>query len=266
MANGNEVVEQPRRLETVELNSSDADLMLAVSPILTSGYYSESLSQSVSARLPREIRRQDNPPPTPQDPREEGVVIEAGMSFVMAPKSASHHNLHRPTPSYRRVGVSHHFRPLAAHTVTETHSSALSNAIHEFLSRTDHVMNEWKRLGKEDPGRSIQRSRSTTRSLCLPARKTTNYRSSSVSSRYTKSCYESGGTGARRVPSFHSVHSSGSKEDVDWHSAEDSEFFDIDDTNDEVSVSFILPATNRDAMNRSTQVGGLPQRHCHLSN
>ena len=129
--------------------------MLAMSPVLTSGYYSESLSQSVSSRLPRQLGRPCTPPPPfPRTPRDEGVVIEAGMSFILgstttATSFSSSQSARLKPPIQRRVGVRHHFKPMAAHTITDTRSSALSNAIHEFLDRSDHVASEWKQLGRD---------------------------------------------------------------------------------------------------------------------
>jgi len=120
--------------EPIPEDGSDASLTLALSPVLTSGFYSESLSSSVSSRC----RGRSTPPPTPPTPNDEGVVIQAGMTFVMDRKDSIRH---RPV-----TGIRHHFRPLAAHTADGTTSSALSNAIQEFLGRTDHVMNEWNQM------------------------------------------------------------------------------------------------------------------------
>lgn len=152
--------EPPKRhWEAVHRNVSESQLSLATSPVLTSGYYSEALSQSVSARLPPQVKRCPVAPPV--DVRDEGVVIEAGMSFLLGAKSAR-----RPAASVApKRRVEHHFRPVAAHTLNETHSSALTGAIKEFLARTDHVSNEWKRL--EDGGRAaaaggVRRVRSFT--------------------------------------------------------------------------------------------------------
>lgn len=64
------------------------------------------------------------------------VVFDAGMSFVIGVKNQA---------------VRQKFRPTAAHLHSSTASSTLSCKIKDFLRRTDHVMEEWKRLGKKDP-------------------------------------------------------------------------------------------------------------------
>lgn len=63
------------------------------------------------------------------------VVFDAGMSFVMGVKNQA---------------IRQQFKPKAAHLQSSTASSALSSKIKDFLCRTDHVMEEWKRLGKQD--------------------------------------------------------------------------------------------------------------------
>ena len=112
---------------------SDASLTLALSPVLTSGFYSESLSSSASSRF----RHRSTPPLLlrPRPTHDEGVVIQAGMTLVLDRK-----------PSIRQRGIRQHFRAQAAHATDGTTSSALSNAIQEFLGRTDHVMNEWNQI------------------------------------------------------------------------------------------------------------------------
>lgn len=63
------------------------------------------------------------------------VVFDAGMSFVMGVKNQA---------------VRQQFKPRAAHLQSSTASSALSSKIRDFLRKTDHVMEEWKRLGRKD--------------------------------------------------------------------------------------------------------------------
>jgi hypothetical protein len=112
--------------------------------------------------------------------------------------------------------------------MADTTSSLLTRAIRDFLGRTDHVMNEWKHLGKDGPG-GVQRSRSSTRSYVPP-----RYSSSESPS--------SGGAGGvnefvvvngpfSRVPSFQSVRSTA---DTDFGSCQDLNDYD------EVST-FIFP-------------------------
>lgn len=63
------------------------------------------------------------------------VVFDAGMSFVIGVKNQT---------------VRQKFKPRAAHLHSSTASSTLSCKIKDFLHRTDHMMEEWKRLGKKD--------------------------------------------------------------------------------------------------------------------
>jgi myosin-18 len=92
------------------------------------------------------------------------VVFDAGMSFVIGVKNQA---------------VRQQFKPRAAHLHSSTASSVLSSKIRNFLRKTDHVMEEWKRLGRKDtdmqslttlPGKNgedsyIGRSRSATNIL-----------------------------------------------------------------------------------------------------
>lgn len=92
------------------------------------------------------------------------VVFNAGMSFVMGVKNQA---------------VRQQFKARAAHLHSSTASSVLSSKIRNFLHKTDHVMEEWKRLGRKDtdmqslatlPGKNgedgyIGRSRSATNIL-----------------------------------------------------------------------------------------------------
>ena len=167
--------------------------------ILTTSSSFSSIS-SLSSRL-----RRSTPPPAPLSARDEGVVIEAGMTFVLGHKAV------RPLPS------AHHFRARPAHTMDNTGSSALSNAIKEFLGRTDHVMNEWNRtaVSSSSRQRNAQHKSYSTRSLS--------------EMRF------------RRTPSFHSVYSGGSRDgsrdgDFDWFdsSKDRSNFGSCHNLNDEV--------------------------------
>ncbi|KAK7864786.1 hypothetical protein R5R35_012278 [Gryllus longicercus] len=64
------------------------------------------------------------------------VVFEGGMSFMMGGK---------------RSPVMQQLKPMPAHLDPTTASSALSNKITDFLRKSDHVMEEWKRIGRKDP-------------------------------------------------------------------------------------------------------------------
>lgn len=221
-----------RRLELgVERNASDTELSLALSPILTTGYYSESLSQSVSARVPLQqagrTRCSTPPPRAAFCPRDEGVVIQAGMSFVLAPRtttavrSASAYSL----AATAQRSVRQHFRPLPAHTMSNTTSSALTRSIREFLGRTDHIMNEWKMLGREEPGSGgLKRSRSSTRTVPLHSIRRSSLRSSSISSSerpFQSECFR-----RLRAPSFQSLADDKSSGDTDFGSCQDLNDYD----------------------------------------
>ncbi|KAK2703321.1 hypothetical protein QYM36_018196, partial [Artemia franciscana] len=115
-------------------------LSLALSAFPTSEFCSESLSQSMRARMSKDIRSK-SVAPTHEN---ESVVINAGMSFLMGSRK-------------RPVGVKHHFSTAPAHKLDKTVSAKLTKSVKEFLSRTDHVMEEWKQVGNYKP-----RSKSVT--------------------------------------------------------------------------------------------------------
>lgn len=62
------------------------------------------------------------------------VVFDANMSFFLGTT---------------KQNVRQNMRPSPAHTEPETASNYLSSRISDFLSRTDHVMDEWKGLKKD---------------------------------------------------------------------------------------------------------------------
>ena len=223
-----------RRIEIqVGRDPGQTQLSLALSPVLTTGYYSESLSQSVSAR--RSNSRRSTPPPAPLAARDEGVVIQAGMSFVLghkAVRSSSVSAIGASPATGRKTGIRQHFRPLPAHTMVDTTSSVLTRAIRDFLGRTDHVMNEWKHLGKD--GGPV-RSRSSTRAQQQQPRRFSTR--SLSSSRYSSSDPSSGPNDLApfsRVPSFQSIRSLQSTADTDFGSCQDLNDYE------EVLLSFFL--------------------------
>lgn len=76
------------------------------------------------------------------------VVFDANLSFVLG---------------CNKQPLRQNFKPVAAHLEEGTSSNYLSNKIDNFLKRTDHVMDEWRRLGhKEDPEDSYYGSRRRT--------------------------------------------------------------------------------------------------------
>lgn len=78
------------------------------------------------------------------------VVFDANLQFVLG---------------CNRQPVRQRFKPRAAHLEEGTSSNYLSAKIDNFLKKTDHVMDEWRRLGhKDDPDcqRKVGRSKSAT--------------------------------------------------------------------------------------------------------
>lgn len=78
------------------------------------------------------------------------VVFDANLTFILG---------------CNKQPVRQKFRPIAAHMEEGTTSNYLSNKIDSFLKRTDHVMDEWKRLGhREEPEvkKRLARSKSAT--------------------------------------------------------------------------------------------------------
>lgn len=63
------------------------------------------------------------------------VVFDANLSFVLG---------------CNKQPLRQKFKPIAAHLEEGTSSNHLSSKIDNFLKRTDHVMDEWRRLGHRD--------------------------------------------------------------------------------------------------------------------
>lgn len=81
------------------------------------------------------------------------MVFDVNLSF----------DLGSPPPQSRgrgaplaRTRVHQRLVPLAAHLEQQTASAFLSSRIASFLQRTDHVMEEWKRLGRKDPDEELR--------------------------------------------------------------------------------------------------------------
>ncbi|KAL4703513.1 hypothetical protein ACJJTC_018097 [Scirpophaga incertulas] len=108
--------------------------------------YPQSCDISDSVDL-KELRSREQAP----------VVFDANLSFVLG---------------CNRQPLRQKFKPVAAHLENGTSSNYLSTKIDNFLKRTDHVMDEWRRLGhKDEPDlemyyngkkRKIGRSKSAT--------------------------------------------------------------------------------------------------------
>lgn len=63
------------------------------------------------------------------------VVFDANLSFILG---------------CNKQPLRQKFKPIAAHMEDGTSSNYLTNKIDNFLKRTDHVMDEWRRLGHKD--------------------------------------------------------------------------------------------------------------------
>lgn len=108
--------------------------------------YPQSCDYSDSVDL-QELRSKEQAP----------VVFDANLSFILG---------------CNRQPLRQKFKPVAAHLEEGTSSNYLSSKIDNFLKRTDHVMDEWRRLGhKDEPDlemyydgkkRKIGRSKSAT--------------------------------------------------------------------------------------------------------
>lgn len=82
------------------------------------------------------------------------VVFDANLSFILG---------------CNKQPLRQRFKPVAAHMEDGTSSNYLSSKIDNFLKRTDHVMDEWRRLGHKDDtdmfsekNRRLGRSKSAT--------------------------------------------------------------------------------------------------------
>ncbi|CAH4027694.1 unnamed protein product [Pieris brassicae] len=131
--------------------------------------YPQSCDRSDSVDL-KELRSKEQAP----------VVFDANLSFVLGCKKQPVRQRFKPQPAYLEEGTS---------------SNYLSNKIDNFLKRTDHIMDEWRRLGhKDEPDlemyydgvkRKVGRSKSATnimiKGFTLYSR--TGSRASSMSSR-----------------------------------------------------------------------------------
>ncbi|XP_011307923.1 unconventional myosin-XVIIIa isoform X4 [Fopius arisanus] len=69
------------------------------------------------------------------------VVFDASLNFVLG---------------IDKQRVRQSFRPMASHLEPQTASNLLSSKISQFLQRTDHIMEEWKRLGRKDNGNDLE--------------------------------------------------------------------------------------------------------------
>ena len=86
--------------------------------------YPQSCNNTESVNL-QELKSKEQAP----------VIFDANLSFVLGCK---------------KQPVRQKFKPIAAHLEEGTSSNYLSSKIDNFLKRTDHVMDEWKRMGHKD--------------------------------------------------------------------------------------------------------------------
>lgn len=104
--------------------------------------------RSISSPTPRRMFPQESPDELDLDElskREQApVVFDASLNFVLG---------------IDRQKVRSSFRPTASHLEPQTASSCLSTKISSFLQRTDHIMDEWKRIGRSDECESPDSSR-----------------------------------------------------------------------------------------------------------
>lgn len=106
--------------------------------------YPQSCDNSVGVDL-KELRSKEQAP----------VVFDANLQFVLGCK---------------KQPVRQRFKPVAAFKEEGTSSNYLSDKIDNFLKKTDHVMDEWRRLGHKDESdmyydgmrRKVGRSKSAT--------------------------------------------------------------------------------------------------------
>ena len=83
------------------------------------------------------------------------VVFDASLNFVLG---------------IQKQKVRQSFKPTASHLEAETASNFLSSRISQFLQRTDHIMDEWKRIGHrneanemiDSKNKNLMKSRSAT--------------------------------------------------------------------------------------------------------
>ncbi|XP_044763548.1 unconventional myosin-XVIIIa isoform X4 [Coccinella septempunctata] len=73
-----------------------------------------------------------------EDKDDSSIVLDANLSFVLGCRTKMRQNV----------------KPIPAHQADGTANNALSSKIKNFLRRTDHVMDEWTRMGKRRGGRS----------------------------------------------------------------------------------------------------------------
>lgn len=94
------------------------------------------------------------------------VVFDANLTFVLGTKAKLRQNV-TPIP----VSVP---PPASIPSEKDAASSALTNKISNFLQRTDHVMDEWKRVGRKDNNDDVVKPRNPADKIAGRSRSATN--------------------------------------------------------------------------------------------
>lgn len=150
----------PRRYTPIRRGFTDSQMMFHTRPLRNLTVVSRSpspVSSSSRSSVPRRIFPQVGTRSEVEElngKEDSPVVFDANLTFVLGCKGKLRQNV----------------RPVPAHLEAQTASNVLTNKIEKFLKKTDHVMDEWKRLGKRDDGvyeRRLRegRSRSATNIL-----------------------------------------------------------------------------------------------------
>ncbi|XP_056632442.1 unconventional myosin-XVIIIa isoform X4 [Diorhabda sublineata] len=148
---------RPLRSLTVLSDSPSRENSTTRSPSPTPSNYSVSSfrsNRSSSYGIPRRIYPQAYDPRNRDldldDKEDTPIVFDANLTFVLGCKGKLKQNV----------------KPIPAFQDNQTASNALSNKISDFLSRTDHVMDEWKSKGhKEDEQHSLRMKRSRSKQI-----------------------------------------------------------------------------------------------------
>lgn len=132
--------------------------MNSISSISSRGSYTERLNDFRRSLTPRRVFPQHYFNENPMDMNEmhhleqSSVIFDANLQFVLGCQKQRVHQAFRASP---------------AHSEKETASNYLTDKINDFLSRTDHINEEWKLLGKrtidDDTVSLIERQRKEDR-------------------------------------------------------------------------------------------------------
>ncbi|XP_008194565.1 unconventional myosin-XVIIIa isoform X4 [Tribolium castaneum] len=139
---------RPRRTTPIRRGFTDSQMMFETRPLRNLTVVSRSPSPCSTSSTRRvfpqvgarsEVEELNGKEVSP-------VVFDANLSFVLGCKGKLRQKV----------------RPVPAHQEAETASNVLTSKIDRFLRKTDHVMDEWKRLGRRDDdyyGRQLREQR-----------------------------------------------------------------------------------------------------------